>query len=303
MPLQSTQPTQPLPSAGLTRALLAVLLTIVPPLLPAPAAAAPTLPAPLPMAVPAAQASVPAQGAMGAITYRFDAGLGAEDAALIRDAVAQAQRTFGDAGPITVMAGASHTHSGGDGDVLGDAGPGEITLYTAAWRDEPADVRRSVVLHEYYHTLQTHLARSLEVEYDEDYKPSDEDVDYEGPRWLVEGTAVYAAARAMDAAGLVPYAKERGLRLELAAETTTTLKALETTAQTERSPDKDAHYTLGFFAAELLARSVPNDPYLRAYWTALGDGLPYDRAFRRAFGLTPDEFYAHFEAHRRNGYR
>ena len=52
-----------------------------------------------------------------------------------------------------------------------------------------------------------------------------------------------------------------------------------------------------------LARSAPNDPYLRSYWTALGDGLPYDRAFRRTFGISLEEFYARFEAFRQNGYR
>jgi hypothetical protein len=296
LPFQSVQP------AGLARplrALFALLLLFLPllPVVPAaPVEAAGALPAP-------AVAAEAAPAAQSAITYRFDADLSAEDAALIRTTMALAQRTFGDAGPITVSAGRSHVHAQGDGDVLGDAGPGEITLYTAVWRDEPLDVRQTVVLHEYYHALQFHLAKSLDVEYEEDYEPSDEDVDYEGPRWLVEGTAVYAAARAMDAAGLFPYAKERESRMELAAETTTKLRDLETTAQTARAADVDAHYTLGYFAAELLARTTPNDPYLRTYWTALGEGLTYERAFRRTFGMTLEEFYTRFEAHRQGGYR
>ena len=44
-------------------------------------------------------------------------------------------------------------------------------------------------------------------------------------------------------------------------------------------------------------------PSLATYYSAIGQGTPWQTAFQQAVGVTPDEFYRTFEEYRVRGFR
>lgn len=113
------------------------------------------------------------------------------------------------------------------------------------------------------------------------------------PTWLIEGGADYAAARALDAAGI--YAFEDSL-----AQATERSKSYPGSLSDISSPDGDlasgdaAPYAVGLLAtAELAGRS--GEAAMFDFWDALPEVPHWEAAFERAYGVTADAFVVDFD--------
>ena len=115
-----------------------------------------------------------------------------------------------------------------------------------------------------------------------------------GPIWLGEGVAYLHANLALDRGGVLSYDAIRFVpRGEFPP-----LNHLETRDQTWAVQAGDWY---GKWAAELLA-SLAGESALFHYHTLLQPGTIWQEAFHGAFGMTVDEFYELFEAHREAGF-
>lgn len=138
-----------------------------------------------------------------------------------------------------------------------------------------------IVVHEYVHVVQNDLvgAPGLIREPDIDAAP------FGGPRWLVEGSAVYVT-RSLAGGGVI-----------VAGNAPVPLRAMETWyGMAAAGPDRG--YGLSLAAVALLADGT-GPPSLAEFWRAIGSGMTWQQAFERAFGRSIDEFYGEFEALRR----
>ncbi len=134
-----------------------------------------------------------------------------------------------------------------------------------------------IVVHEYVHVVQNELAGApgLIREPDIDAAP------FGGPRWLIEGSAVYVT-RSL-AGGVI-----------VASNAPVPLRAMETWyGMAAAGPDRG--YGLSLAAVALLADGT-GPPSLAEFWRAVGSGITWQQAFEGAFGRSIDAFYAEFEA-------
>lgn len=141
-----------------------------------------------------------------------------------------------------------------------------------------------VFAHEYVHLLQFQLVSGAA-----------QPVDPREPQWLLEGTASYVAARYRDAAGHRRYEDSSGQFVEHASagDGSPVLAELETAAQWA-SADPVTAYAIAFFAAERLAALAGDDALFEFYRELGRNSGDWLAAFRVAFGMTIDEFYAEF---------
>ena len=141
--------------------------------------------------------------------------------------------------------------------------------------------------HEYVHALQNQAVtggrgRAAEIR----------------PLWLVEGMAMYLAARYRDDAGHETYDDARAWAIDTArlVGRRLPLNTIETHRQWRAAPAGPA-YALGLLAAEWLAAQAGDDAlfyYMRQLqrWSN-----SWEIAFEAAFGLRVDEFYAAWNVH------
>ncbi len=138
--------------------------------------------------------------------------------------------------------------------------------------------------HEYVHLLQSHLVHG-----------ATQTIVPREPQWLLEGAAVYIAARYRDAAGHRRYEHSRARFLEDASADggSTGLTELETVEQW-RSADPTTAYAISFLAAERLAALAGDDALFEFYRELRRYAGHRPRAFHAAFGMALAEFYAEF---------
>ena len=154
-----------------------------------------------------------------------------------------------------------------------------------------------IMAHELFHTYQ-HGFSELSV------GSGVSEVPEAGPRWLAEGIAEYYAYRAMDAGGILDYERERDSTdpwgfVEHGKYVDKSLNNLET--WTDITEARGSTYSLFLLAAELLA-SYAGERALIDYYVLLQPGTTWQQAFESAFGMTVEEFYVLFEAHRSAGF-
>ncbi len=132
-----------------------------------------------------------------------------------------------------------------------------------------------IAAHEYAHVVQADLGCLPEGS--------------QAPRWLVEGMATEIGWRAMIGAGRATWSQMR----ESIPDGGAFDPNLSQLQRYETVGGRDAEYALWHAATEALPGS-PVRPLLR--WCRLtGTGVPWQVAFRRAFGLTTTSFYERFE--------
>ena len=120
------------------------------------------------------------------------------------------------------------------------------------------------------------------------------EVQSHGPIWLVEGIAYLHADLALARGGVHLYDDIRFVP----SGDFPPLERLETREQTWAVHAGDWY---GKWAAELLASHAGEEALFR-YFTLLQPGTTWQEAFHGAFGMTVDEFYELFEAHRAAGF-
>ena len=129
---------------------------------------------------------------------------------------------------------------------------------------------------------------------------SGDEVPKAGPRWLAEGVAEYLAYRTVSAGGIIDFAAGRNARfVEKVRHIDEPLSDMET--QTGFSGVGGSKYKYSLLAAELLA-SRTGERALIHYYTLTQPGTTWQEAFESAFGMTVEEFYELFEAHRAAGF-
>ena len=137
-----------------------------------------------------------------------------------------------------------------------------------------------VVAHELFHVLQFQLMY-----------PGGGLLPLAPPNWLSEGSADYVAA--------LVRAELSGLPdLEAHIERESCRGANASLSELEEPPGRTPRvldYCLGRAAAMLLA-SAAGEEALVEFWALRGQGEPWQVAFRNAFGMSVDEFYAEFDA-------
>ena len=111
--------------------------------------------------------------------------------------------------------------------------------------------------------------------------------------WFVEGMAVFASFRAVTGAGLAPRRSEaRWRRAFERGEGPVT----EPLATFERQGGGDRQYAMWAEAVERLVALAPGgERALGRYCERIGGGASFRAAFRPAFGLSLEDFYARFE--------
>ena len=158
-------------------------------------------------------------------------------------------------------------------------GPGFFTD-TLRWeeRNTSSDDRKKISAHELFHVFQEEWSSG-----------------YSEPRWLTEGTAEYFAFRALDAGGVWSYAEQRRERLVAAGK-----GAVEPLRELEEALDR-VSYDFLLLAVELLA-SRAGERAVLDYYMLRQPGTTWQETFQGAFGMSVEEFYELFEAHRAAGF-
>lgn len=137
--------------------------------------------------------------------------------------------------------------------------------------------------HELVHVFQHELAENSSLQ----------------PVWLTEGVAELLSDRAMLNSGALS-SVERESVVERAKRIIKPLRELETRDAFHVRGEPGKHYPYAHMAAELLASHAGERAILSYYELLRRTGWRY--AFQDAFGLTTDEFYNLFEAHRAAGF-
>ncbi|MCY3887105.1 MAG: hypothetical protein OXG19_05300 [Chloroflexi bacterium] len=117
-----------------------------------------------------------------------------------------------------------------------------------------------------------------------------------GPAWLGAAMGRYAEAAVRAAVGLETLSQTRNRVIPFARHTGEALRNMETSAEFDALAPSAAH-ALGFLAAEWLAQRA-GEPALFEYYRLLPASESWEAAFEGAFGITIEDFYVGFAAHR-----
>lgn len=177
---------------------------------------------------------------------------------------------------------------------------GGVVVYTGSevWRGLNDVQRFRVPAHEYFHVLQ--LDRLGRQAAEEIARTRVDQVHAGGPIWLFEGTAEYVSWLVIDDTGLANLQSHLGAEASIAAANPLSLTMLETPL--DYASEGDAALAHSLLAVTLLMRDHEIGDTLRFYET-LGRGQPWREAFRSAFGLSVDDFYARYQEFVRSGFR
>ena len=180
----------------------------------------------------------------------------------------------------------------------GGAGAGWVTMPEWTHRnpsEEPIKITRGIT-HELVHAYQ---AAKYSLVGSNPYGPDDEAPKH-GPRWLLEGSANFFMYKAMDAGGFLSYDRERLKVIDEAKLVAKPLSGLE--SHTNGLRGVQGGYDLGQLATELLVSIAGEEEAVIRYYTLTQPGTIWQGAFESAFGMTVEEFYELFEAHRAAGF-
>ncbi len=176
------------------------------------------------------------------------------------------------------------------GGSTGEAGPGAIFLYWAStsWRFGAAQ-NQKIIAHELHHVLQYQLDRVSVNSGDDSHVPPS------GPVWLIEGSAELIGYRIEVDRWLYPYANILTDQISRAKQFTVPLSSLERRVDVQIANV----YSLFHVAVDHLVSITPaGAPALTTYLNAIGAGMAWQDAFRAAFGMSVEAYYANFAAYR-----
>jgi hypothetical protein len=154
------------------------------------------------------------------------------------------------------------------------------------WRDYPDWVKSSIAAHETFHVAQFGYL------YDDWFLAGLKPV-ARPPDWVIEGGADYAAARALDAAGIHGYS-EVSLQTREQAQSYTRSLASISSAGTEHAAGGAAPYAVGFLAMEELAHGATEGAMFE-FWDRLTEDGSWEAAFTTVYGEHPTDFVRTFD--------
>lgn len=157
-------------------------------------------------------------------------------------------------------------------------------------RATPID-KDGVVTHEAIHVLQHQLVGWPGLN-----REPDNQVPYGGPRWLIEGVAIYLAEERMALEGGWSLKDVRTDRIARAKQCQCALQSLETWTGMS-SAGLEAAYATSFLAVDFSGLSFRE---LMNFWVLLGARGKWEEVFPRVFGKDKNAFYQAFEVYRKN---
>jgi len=165
-----------------------------------------------------------------------------------------------------------------------------VYIYTGdEWEDYPAEVKAFVAAHEVFHVAQYGFIVD-DYAFDE---PGDWTMP---PDWLVEGAADFAAARALDDAGIASYSDYYDQTVVSAASYPGSL--LEINAPVgDHASGQAAPYALGLIAGATLAHTHGNAA-LFEFFDLLAESNSWEDAFEATFAEEPASFAQRFDERR-----
>jgi type II secretory pathway pseudopilin PulG len=173
-----------------------------------------------------------------------------------------------------------------------EGGTGAIFLNWASpsFRDSAGSTQK-IIAHELFHTFQYQLDKLV----NNGSTPFDQ-VRASGPRWYDEGSAELVGYLVASDRKIFPtYAKAVAGEVYYAKQITAPLDSLVTISQTQ-IPNV---YALFLVAVDHLVFTTPAGvPALTTYLNALGAGMAWQDAFRAAFGISVEAYYANFAVYR-----
>jgi hypothetical protein len=182
---------------------------------------------------------------------------------------------------------------------VAEAQMGAVFVFTGApgWVESNAVQRVRVVAHEFAHIVQLHLmGEELARRF---FTRQATEPQFEGPSWLIEGTADLVSWRSMEAAGFTRLADH--LERISPGAAASGLQPREMELFVDYLGGGADSMDVALLAAELLLRGKDEGVLVR-YFERIRARAAWQQAFAEAFGETPQAFYARFEAHRAAGF-
>jgi len=243
------------------------------------------------------------------VEFRRDPQVGDEVLRFIVETLRWVHTDLGDSGPLIV-----HVHSDEDssaaahvadlgisdaearrrltaGELAFTSPGGHIWIYLPNFQNRSELNRRVAVFHEYVHTLQYWQAEVT-------FQSGAPQARFFMPRWIVEGCAEYLAVKDTARRRLLDERKARESVVARAKASAEPLEAIETGGKAAVLGGEGEAYTLGWLGCERLAQSNGEDAVLHRFWLSFARLREWKAAFADAFGVTPADFYADFEAFR-----
>lgn len=230
------------------------------------------------------------------VVLRYDEGIAPGALAIVEETVPTAYEALGESGPLVVHVYASadnyvasydprsqdRARADIDGGTVATGGPGVIRIYGPRFVDRDTTTRRLIVLHEYFHTVQSRLSTGRGGNI---------------PLWLREGTARYVEYGVAGDHGWVDYGRLRTTEVRV-ARGLQSLQLYEEQGGRTSGSDPGAAYVVGFLASEYLESLKGRQAVQRDFWAALRTSTDWRAAFTTVFGVSVDQFYADFEVYR-----
>jgi hypothetical protein len=237
--------------------------------------------------------SRPAGAGAPTVTLSFSPRVSGDVLTVIADALADARKTFGESGALTVRVYCDLEQYVADSrrppdDVRDELSAGlvaqvyrgDVWIYGPNYQPLPPNERRRVVYHEYFHAVQRHLSQNRSSQ-----RPPT-------PVWLVEGSARYFEymVEPQDASTFHRVGVRRFAALPA-------LPDLEQAGGGIGTGGSGEAYTVGAVASDYLVNTYGRDALQHDFWAALSH-TDWRSAFTEVFGTTVDDFYSAFEAYR-----
>jgi hypothetical protein len=173
-----------------------------------------------------------------------------------------------------------------------EGGPGAIFLNWASssFRYGAAQ-NQKIIAHELFHVFQYQLDKLV----NNGSTPFNQ-VRASGPRWFDEGSPeLVGYLVAVDRRLFPSYARVLADQISIAKQISAPLSSLQTIAETQ-IPNVYALFHVA--VSHLVSMTPAGVPALTTYLNALGAGMVWQDAFRAAFGMTVEAYYANFAAYR-----
>ena len=231
------------------------------------------------------------------IVLRYDEGMAPQALSIVEETIPVAHEALGESGPLVVHVYASadlyvasvearsqeRARADLDAGAVATAAGGVIRIYGPRFLERDTTSRRLIVLHEYFHTVQSRLSagRSGAV-----------------PLWLREGTARYVEYGVAGDHGYLDYGRRRASEVR-GSRALESLQAYEEQGGPTFRGESGGAYVVGFLASEYLESLKGRQAVQRDFWTALRTSADWRAAFTTVFGVSVDQFYADFEVYRK----
>jgi len=239
------------------------------------------------------QSRAPAAGAPP-VTLYFGPRVSGETLALVTDALSEARNVLGETTPFSLfvhcdieqyVAAANRPaeelrKSLNDG-LTGQVIRGDVWLYGPNFDRAPPSQRRRIVYHEYFHLVQRFLSGNRSSQGGAG-----------PPMWLIEGSARYFEFAVVQE-NLDTFRRTQVRRWAALPP----LAELERAGGAVTTGGTGEAYTVGAVASDFLVNTYGRGLLQHDFWVALADRT-WELAFKDAFGIDVEDFYAEFEAYR-----